>query len=60
MHVGLTNVIIVIACAILILLVMLLYLRSRQGDQRIITHSVLLAIVLVLAILIVEVLAGCM
>jgi hypothetical protein len=32
----LTNLIVAIACVILIVLVMLLYLRSRQGDQRII------------------------
>lgn len=32
----LTNLIVAIACVILIFLVMLLYLRSRQGDQRII------------------------
>lgn len=32
----LTNLFIVIACVILIVLVMLVYLRSRQGDQRII------------------------
>jgi cytochrome bd-type quinol oxidase subunit 2 len=33
-HPGLTGVIIVIACAILIILIILVYLRSRQGDQR--------------------------
>jgi len=31
---GLTSVIIVIACAVLIILIILVYLRSRQGDQR--------------------------
>ncbi len=36
MHLSSTNIIIVIACVILIFLVMLIYLRSRQGDQRII------------------------
>jgi hypothetical protein len=36
MHLSLTNLIIFIACVILIVLVMLVYLRSRQGDQRII------------------------
>jgi len=34
MHPGLTSVIIVIACAVLIILIILVYLRSRQGDQR--------------------------
>ncbi len=34
MHSGLTSVIIVIACAVLIILIVLVYLRSRQGDQR--------------------------
>jgi hypothetical protein len=34
MHSGLTSVIIVIACAVLIILIILVYLRSRQGDQR--------------------------
>jgi len=34
MHSGLTSVIIVIACAVLIILILLVYLRSRQGDQR--------------------------
>jgi len=33
-HSGLTSVIIVIACAVLIILIILVYLRSRQGDQR--------------------------
>src|SRR5258708_13742716 len=33
-HSGLTSVIIVIACAVLIILIVLVYLRSRQGDQR--------------------------
>jgi hypothetical protein len=36
MHLSLTNLIVAIACVILIFLVMLVYLRSRQGDQRII------------------------
>ncbi len=36
MHLSVTNVLIVIACIILIILLMLVYLRSRQGDQRII------------------------
>src|SRR5260370_35873502 len=36
MHLSLTNLIVAIACAILIFLVMLVYLRGRQGDQRII------------------------
>jgi cytochrome bd-type quinol oxidase subunit 2 len=36
MRFGLSNVIIAIACIILIILLMLVYLRSRQGDQRII------------------------
>lgn len=34
MHSDLTSVIIVIACAVLIILIILVYLRSRQGDQR--------------------------
>ena len=36
MHLSLTILTIFIACVILIVLVMLVYLRSRQGDQRII------------------------
>ncbi len=36
MHLSLTNLIVAIACVILIFLVMLVYLRGRQGDQRII------------------------
>jgi cytochrome bd-type quinol oxidase subunit 2 len=36
LHPSLTHVIIAIACVILIILVMLVYLRNRQGDQRII------------------------
>lgn len=36
MHLSLTNLVVAIACVILIFLVMLVYLRSRQGDQRII------------------------
>ncbi len=36
MHLSVTNVTIAIACFILMILVMLVYLRSRQGDQRMI------------------------
>lgn len=57
MHLSVTNAIIIIACLILIILVMLLYLRSRQGDERIIqvTNQVFLpllsAIVITLEII---------
>ncbi len=36
MHLSLTNLIVAVACVVLIFLVMLVYLRGRQGDQRII------------------------
>lgn len=36
MHVGTTNIVIAVACFILIILLMLVYSRSRQGDQRIV------------------------
>jgi cytochrome bd-type quinol oxidase subunit 2 len=44
MHPSLTNIIIIIACAVLIILIMLVYVRSSQGDQRIIrvTNQMLL------------------
>jgi NADH:ubiquinone oxidoreductase subunit 6 (subunit J) len=70
-HSGLTSVIIVIACAVLIyvaaigaVLIVLIgvvrYALSQNRDRRLITHPVLFAIVLVLAILIIEQLSGCM
>jgi cytochrome bd-type quinol oxidase subunit 2 len=36
MRLGVSNVVIAIACIILIVLLLLVYVRSRQGDQRII------------------------
>jgi uncharacterized membrane protein len=36
MHVGFTNIAIAVACFILIILLILVYSRSRQGDRRII------------------------
>src|SRR5258708_16388977 len=36
MHVGTTNIVIAVACFILIILLVLVYSRSRQGDQRIV------------------------
>jgi len=36
MHVGTTNIIIAVACFILIILLILVYSRSRRGDRRII------------------------
>lgn len=44
MHPSLTNIIIIIACVVLIILIMLVYVRSSQGDQRIIrvTNQMLL------------------
>ena len=36
MHAGLTNIAIAAACFILIILLILVYTRSRQGDRRII------------------------
>src|SRR5437660_1244297 len=35
MRLDVSNILIVIACIVLIILVMLVYLRSRQGDERI-------------------------
>jgi cytochrome bd-type quinol oxidase subunit 2 len=36
MHLGTTNIVIAVACFILIILLFLVYSRSRQGDQRIV------------------------
>jgi cytochrome bd-type quinol oxidase subunit 2 len=36
MHVGTTNIVIAVACFILIILLALVYSRSRRGDQRIV------------------------
>ncbi len=53
MHIGTTNILIAVACFILIILLILVYSRSRQGDRRIIravdqTFLPLLSVLLIL------------
>ena len=52
MHVGTTNIVIAVACFILIILLVLVYSRSRQGDQRVInlTNQMLLPVLSIIVI----------
>lgn len=52
MHLGLSNGVVAGACIILIILLLLVYLRSRQGDQRIINATNAMFLPLLSALLI--------